>query len=113
MATFKAIGGATAYPYFVIVDSAGDAINLTGGTIKFKIAKNVNVADGSALYYGAYTSFTNAVGGIHLEAIPASTTSDWTAGQYKFQSQFIDASGVVITEEIDTCIISEPLIDNA
>lgn len=97
---------------FTITDSDGTAIPLTGGTIKFKIAKNVNITDGNAEYSGEYTTFTDATNGIHIETIPDSTTAAWTGGQYKYQTRFIDSSLVVRSEDIGNCILEKNLLDS-
>jgi len=97
---------------FTITDADGNALNLTGGTIKFKIADNKSITDAAAVYVGSYTSFTNAAGGIHDEVIPDSVTGLWTAGKYIYQSRFIDSSGVVQTEDEDVVTLEANLIDN-
>ena len=112
MATLKLKSGDDITLRFTITDADSAAVNLTGGTIKLKIAKNLNVADGSAQYLGSYTSFTDAANGIHDETIPDSTTSSWTPGSYKFQARFIDSAGAVVSEDVDTCLIEKNLIDD-
>ena len=112
MATLKLKTGDDTQVQFTITDSADAVVNITGGTIRFKIAKNLNVADGSAQYFASYTSFTNAAGGIHLETIPDSVTALWTAGSYQYQVRFIDSSAIVRSEDVGTCLIEENLIDD-
>lgn len=97
---------------FTIVDSDGGIIPLTGGTIKFKIALTLGITDAQSLYTESYTSFTNPTGGEHIETIPDATTKDWTAGQYKYQSRFIDSSGIVQSEDIGRCTILENLLED-
>jgi hypothetical protein len=96
---------------FTIVDSDGDAINLTGGTIAFKIA-SVSVSNDNAEFFGEFTSFTDPTNGISVNTIPDSTSKDWTPGSYQYQTRFIDSSGVVQSEVIDQCEILENLIDD-
>ena len=112
MATLKLKSGDDLQIQFTITDSDDAAVNLTGGTITFKIAKNLDVADGSAEYFAAYTSFTNAAGGIHLETIPDSTTSGWTPENYKYQVRFVDSTPLTRTEDVGRCIIEQNLIDD-
>ena len=97
---------------FTITDADSAAINLTGGTIKFKIAENITTSDASAEYLGSYTSFTDAANGIHDETIPDSTTSTWTPNKYKFQARFIDSSGIVQSEDVGNIILERNLLDN-
>jgi hypothetical protein len=112
MATLKLKAGDDLQIQFTITDSDSAVVNLTGGTIRFKIAKNLNKTDAAAMYFDSYTSFTNAAGGIHVETIPDSVTALWTAGSYKYQVRFIDSSALVRSEDVDTCIIEENLLDD-
>lgn len=112
MATLKLKIGDDETAKFTITDSAGAAVNLTGGTIKFKIAKDINVTDANAEYSGSYTSFTDAANGIHQEVIPDAVTGLWTPGTYQFQSRFVESSGAVQSEDSDVCILEQNLIDN-
>ena len=112
MATLKLKSGDDITLRFTITDADSVAINLTGGTLKFKIARNIDIADASATYLGTYTSFTNAAGGIHDEVIPDSVTSLWTPGTYKYQVRFIDSTGAVVSEDVDNCIIEQNLFED-
>ncbi|MEE9451104.1 MAG: hypothetical protein V3V72_13725 [Ignavibacteriaceae bacterium] len=112
MATLKLKSGDDNPVKFVITDSDGDAVNLTGGTIKFKIAKTRSTTDANAEYFGEYTSFTSAVTGTHIETIPDATSKDWTPDNYIFQSRFEDSEGLVQSEDVDICEIEENAIDD-
>ena len=113
MAALKLNAGDDLSIKFTIVDSAGSVIDLTGGTIKFKIAVSLGITDAAAVYTGTYTSFTNATGGIHTEVIPDSTTKDWPpANNYLFQSRFIDSTGNVQSEDIGRCTVLENLLED-
>ena len=112
MATLKLNSGDDITVKFTITDVDEAAIDITGGTIRLKIAKNLNVANGSAEYFGSYTGFTDATNGIHDEVIPDSTTATWTPGSYKYQIRFIDSAGNVVSETVDNCLIEKNLIDD-
>jgi hypothetical protein len=112
MATLRLKCGDDETVRFTITDADGAAINLTGGSIKFKIAKSDNVTDANATYIGTYTSFTDAANGIHDETIPDSTTGAWTPNNERYQARFIDSSGIVVSEDIDNIILEGNLIDN-
>jgi hypothetical protein len=112
MATLKLKSGDDVQIKFTITDSDGTAIPLTGGTIRFKIAKNINVTNANAEYFGSYSTFTDAANGIHVETIPDTTTKDWTQGEYKYQVRFIDSTSIVRSEDVGPCIIEENLIDD-
>lgn len=112
MATLKLKSGDDLQVRFTITDPDSVAIDLTGGTIKFKIAKNVNTTDTLAVYVGTYTSFTAPTTGIQTETIADSETATWTAGNYQYQVRFIDSSNVVRSEDVATCIIEPNLLDD-
>ncbi len=97
---------------FTIKDSDGEPINLTGGTIAFKIASPIGTTNANATFYGEFTSFTDPTNGISVNTIPKATSATWAIGHTQFQSQFIDSSGAVQTEDIDQCEIEQKLIDN-
>ena len=97
---------------FTITDADNAAVNLTGGTLKFKIAKNINTSDANAVYVGTYTSFSAPTTGIQTETIADSVTALWTPGNYQYQTRFIDSSGLVRSEDVDTCIIEKNLFDD-
>ncbi len=112
MATLKLKSGDDNPVRFAVTDSDGAAIPLTGGTIKFKIASKRSTSDENAEYLGEYTSFTDGSNGIHVETIPDSISKDWTPNNYIFQSRFIDSAGLVQSEDVDVCEITENAIDD-
>lgn len=112
MATLKLKSGDDLNIKFTITDSSDAAVDITGGTIRFKIAKNIDVADGSAEYFDSYTSFTSPSTGIHTEVIPDATTATWTPENYTYQVRFVDSSGIVRTEDTGSCVIEQNLIDD-
>ena len=112
MATLKLKSGDDLQIRFTITDNDDAVVNLTGGTIKFKIAKNINKDDASAEYLGTYTTFSAPTTGIQTETIADSVTATWTPGNYQYQVRFIDSSGLVRSEDVDTCIIEQNLIDD-
>ena len=97
---------------FTITDSDDTAVNITGGTIRFKIAKNIDVTDAAAEYFDSYTTFTDAANGIHIEKIPDLTSAGWTPGPYIYQARFIDSSSDVRTEDHDRAEIEQNLIED-
>jgi len=113
MAILKLKAGDDLFMKFTIKDSDKEPINLTGGTIAFKIASPIGTTNANAIFYGEFTSFTDPTNGISVNKIPKATSAGWTIGATMFQSQFIDSSGNVQTEEIDQCEIVQKLIDNA
>ena len=112
MATLKLKSGDDNPIRFAITDSDGAAVNLTGGTIAFKIAKQRSTSNDNAEIFGEFTSFSSPATGIHIETIPDSTSSGWTPDNYIFQSRFIDPAGLVQSEDVDVCEITENAIDD-
>src|SRR5574343_410239 len=108
MANLRLKAGDDQLWHFVITDS-GTAVDLTGGTIYVKIAKNILVSDNLALFYDSFTTFTDAVNGIHDEVIAKETTATWGAGNYLYQVRFVDSGGITRSEEIGNCVIEAVL----
>ena len=112
MATLKLQSGSYNIVKFTITDSDDEAVNITGGTIRFKIATSLSVTNLGAEYFDSYTSFTDAANGIHIENIPDSTTNSWTANNYVYQVRFIDSGNVVRDEFVGIAEILENLQDD-
>lgn len=108
MATLKINIGEDAGLRFTLTDS-GTAVDLTGGSLKMKIAKNILTPDNEALFLDTFTTFTDAVNGIHDETIAKETTATWEAGNYIYQCQFTDGSGIVKNEDVKPVIIIDTL----
>ena len=98
---------------FTIKNDDGDAINLTGGTIAYKIAKQIGTSNDDAIFYGTFTTFSDATNGISVNKIAKAISKLWTIGDARQQTQFIDSSGNVESEDVDECEIVQKLIDNA
>ena len=112
MATLKLKSGSDNIVKFTVTDSDSAVVNLTGGTIRFKIATSLGVTNAAAEYFDSYTSFTGAANGIHKETIPDSVSKLWTPNNYVFQSRFIDSAGIVRDEDVGICEIVENLQDD-
>ena len=94
------------------VDSAGDAVNLTGDTVDFKIAKSLSKSDGTAIYSTSVTSHTNAAGGITTVTISEDLTKAFPVGVFLWQTRIIDSGGAVSSSDVGVCRIEENLIDD-
>ena len=95
-----------------VTESNSDAVVLTGGTMKVKIARNLNIADVDATYYTEITSFPDAANGIHDFTIPDSASAGFSPRQEIIQVRFIDSSGTVVSSDIDNIILGKNLIDD-
>jgi len=100
MATIKIKIGADAPLEFTVTDG-GVVVDLTGGTLDVRIAKSTTA---TAIYSDSFTSFTDAVNGIHDEVIPAATTATWTAGNYYLQARFTDSAGKLVTFDFSAVV---------
>jgi len=98
-------------PLEFTIKENGVAIDIDGGTIMMKIAKNILVADADAVFVDSYTVFTDPTNGIHQEVIAKETTATWPAGPYLYQVMFTDADGVKRSEEISNCLIEATLFE--
>jgi len=112
MATLKLKSGDDESLRFTIKDADNAAINISGGTISFKIATTLGVTNANAEYFDQYTSFTDATNGIHVEKIPDVTTKDWAPAEYLWQARFVDSGGDVLSEDVGYCKIAQNLIDD-
>jgi hypothetical protein len=94
-----------------IKDADGAVIDLTGGTLKIKIAPNVDVTDANATYYKEITSFTDASNGIHDEDIANALTATYTRRIEIIQMSFISSAGKRFSSDNDRVIIEPNLVD--
>lgn len=110
MATLKLKAGDDRALRFT-VKKDGVALNLNGGTLTFKIAKNILVSDAEATYFHTMTTFTDAANGIHHETISKLESITWPAGNYFYQARFTDYNGVIRSDDIQVCLIEATLWD--
>ena len=99
------------------VNSAGTAVNITGYTLKLKIASDLGVADNESdiellPYYKSIASgaLSDPANGIHDELITKSTSNTWVPGEYMIQARWIDASGEPVSTDVIPCTIVDNLI---
>lgn len=115
--TITITAGTTYSQTITITDSAGDAIDITGATVKFKIARNPYVDDDDAVYYissesASHLTLSDPANGICTLIIPAATTKTFTEGIYSWQIRYIDTSSNVNDTDEGTCKIEESLFDD-
>ena len=97
------------------VNSADTAVDITGYTLKIKIASDLGVAEDETdiellPYYKSITSISDPTNGIHDEVITKSTTNAWVPGDYLIQARWIDGSGEPGSTAVIPCTIVENLI---
>jgi hypothetical protein len=110
MATLKLKAGDDRALRFT-VKKAGVAVNLYGGTLTFKIAKNILVSDAEATYFHTMTTFTDAANGIHDETISKLDSITWPSGNYFYQARFTDYNGIIQSDKVEVCLIEATLFD--
>lgn len=98
--------------HFALTNADGEPEALTGGTLKLKIARKLNTTDAAALYLGEFTAFSDAANGIHDQPVANAVSGAWPPGPYIYQARFIDSGGLVVSEEINDCIVEKNLFEN-
>lgn len=112
MATLTLKQGDTISRTVTIKDSAGVAINITGGTVKMKIAKNLTDTNATAIYYNAALTLTTPASGIATLAVTHAVSVLWTPGEYKWEIEYIDASSNYSHTDTGVCIIEKSIYSN-
>lgn len=65
--------------------STGNAIDITGGTVKFRIVKELDDKESEALYVNNNVTITDAQNGVATLSIGNATTKAWTPGDYYWE----------------------------
>ena len=112
MATLILKAGDTISKTVTITDSAGDAVDITGGTVKFAIKKKLTDTDASAVYLNAALTLTTPASGIATLTIANTVTKLWTPGNYYWEIEYIDSSGNYSHTDFDICEIVKSLYTN-
>ena len=96
MAKITMIRGDTRTVTATMIDSAGDAIDLTGGGLHFTVnSSNSPSDDTNAAVEIDVTSFDAPTTGIQDITIASSDTDSLTPGTYYYDIQFVSVAGVV------------------
>jgi hypothetical protein len=80
---------------FTITDDSGLAVDISGMTVRFAIARTAGstaVASTEASPQTATSTVTNGAGGVFQVVVPAANTSD-LRGTYRFEAEIEDGSG--------------------
>lgn len=115
METIKIKSGDTPTIKLTARDSNKVAVDITGYTSAIlKIAKNLNKANGSALYFVTVlaANFSDGGNGIHSFVITEDTTKGWSPGEYLYQVRLIDGSNTVISTDNGQLVVEQNLIDD-
>lgn len=88
------------------VDSSGDPIDLTGGTVFFTASSNNSPTDDTAaIVEKNVTSFASPTSGVATITLNSDDTNDVTPGTYYYDLQFVSSGGVVTSLAQDKLII--------
>ena len=94
---------------FAITDADGAAVDLTGATIRWQMARSVYAAPDLSKAVGTGITVTSAPGGLFTVMLAPSDTADIT-GTFYFEVEIVDASGNVSTPRTGEIVISPGLI---
>lgn len=112
MATLTLKAGDTITRTITIKDSSGNAVDITGGTVKFKISKKLTDADASALYLNSAVTLTTPASGICTLSITKAVSILWVPGSYYWEVEYIDAASAYSHTDSDICIIKKSMYSN-
>ncbi len=112
MASIKIVQGDTASFVLTIKDLDNTVVDLTGGTVKFRIVEDVTDAEGSALYVDNSVTLSDATNGQATVTIAAATTIGYAVGGYHWQVEYIDAAAAVSHSYTDTLVVLKSIYSN-
>lgn len=98
---FSIVRGDTYEETWVLTDSLGAAVDLTGGKLYFTMKNNFTDADGSAIIALSSPAsgivITSAPTGAATFTITAAQSAAFVVGSYKYDVQFKDVNGLIKT----------------
>lgn len=99
----KFIRGDTRAINVTVTDSAGAAVDLTGGTVFFTLnASSDPTDDTDAVVEKSVTSHTDPTHGLTTITLDHADTDSLAADIYYYDIQFVDAQGNVTSKQADT-----------
>jgi hypothetical protein len=108
--TVKFIQGDTISATITIKDSNGDAVDVTGGVVKFRIVSEIGDLKAAAVYNNDAVTLTTPTSGICTLSITRAVTAAWTAGtHYKWEVEFIDSASSYSHTDSGALIIQKSL----
>lgn len=87
----------------------GSAIDITGGTVKFRIVAMDSTIQADALYDNDDVTITDAANGEATLAIARSVTKLWTPGDYRWEVEYIDGASNYSHTDTDILIIENSI----
>ena len=93
MANITLIQGDSIGEKILITDRSNVAVDITGGTVKFRIVEDPDDLKAAAIYNNDAVTITNATIGEATLTITRAVTKLWTPGLYKWEVEYIDSGG--------------------
>ena len=110
MASITFVQGDTINSTILITDSDDEIVNLTGGTVKFRIVTDPHIdVKASAVYNNDAVTISDATAGEATLTITRTVTKAWTAGIYKWELEYIDSATNYSHTGFDQCIIEKSI----
>jgi hypothetical protein len=109
MASIVLIQGDSINEIITITDKDKEVINITGGTVKFRIVEDVDDIKAASEYYNDAVTITDAALGQATLTIARSVTKAWTPGEYKWEVEYIDSAGNVSHTIFSPCTIANSI----
>lgn len=111
MATLKVKAGDTISRTVTIKDSSGNAIDITGGTVKIKIVNELGDTDAQAIHTSTLT-LSDPTNGVATWSVDNTTSSAWPKCDANWEVEYIDSSGNYSHTDYGPCVIQKSIFTN-
>lgn len=109
MASLVLVQGDSVSETVRITDKNNAAIDITGGTVKFRIVSDIDDLVGSALYANAALTLSDPTNGIATLTITRTVTKAWTPGKYYWEVEYIDSGSLYSHTTFQPCTIVQSI----
>lgn len=109
MATVTFIQGDTINETIVIKDKDKVIINITGGTVKFRIVHDLSDLEADALYVNNNVTISDGDAGEATLAITRTISKEWTPDDYFWEVEYIDSGSNVSHSDSGILIIKKSI----
>jgi len=114
MASITLKQGDTISRTLTIKDSSGNVIDITGGTVKFRIVRNLDDAKADAIFADDDLTISDGAGGQATLSVANSASTLWPVGSFFWQVEYIDdASDPGFSHnDYGICLITKSIYSN-
>jgi hypothetical protein len=113
MATVTFIQGSDISETVIIKDSDGNPIDITGGTVKFRIVDDKTDTEAEALFVENDLTITDGPNGEAALVITSAVTILWpVGGTYHWEVEYVDSASKKSHTDTDVCIIQKSIYAN-